>query len=129
MDNHLLSIVERIEALERERRALAEDIRDIYAEAKSAGYAPKVLRAIVAERREDAEARAERLALMDNYRAALGMLADTPLGDAAVKRAEAEPFEVRAARKIKRVFAAHPDVEVRLAPHLEAAVSAQEDAA
>lgn len=129
MDNHLLSIVERIEALEEERRGLAGDIKDIYAEAKSAGYDPKVLRAIVAERREDADERAERLALMDNYRAALGMLAGTPLGDAAVKRAEAEPFEVRAARKIKRAFAVRPDVEVRLAPHLEAAVSAQENAA
>lgn len=129
MDDRLLSIVERIEALEEERRGLAGDIKDIYAEAKSAGYNPKALRAIVAERREDAAERAQRLALLDTYRAALGMLAGTPLGDAALERADAEPFEVRAARKIKRVFAGRPDVEVRLAPHLEAAASAQEDAA
>lgn len=95
MDNRLLSIVERIEALEEERRGLAGDIKDIYAEAKSAGYDPKVLRAIVAERREDAEARAERLALLDTYRAALGMLAGTPLGEAAEARA--------AKRKIDRM--------------------------
>lgn len=87
-DQRLLSIVERIENLEEERRGIGKDIKDIYAEAKSAGYDVKVLRAMIRERAEDAAKRAERLALMDVYRAALGMLADTPLGAAAMDRAQ-----------------------------------------
>lgn len=87
-DQRLLSIVERIENLEEERRGIGKDIKDIYAEAKSAGYDVKVLRAMIRERAEDAAKRAERLALMDVYRAAIGMLADTPLGAAAMDRAQ-----------------------------------------
>lgn len=83
----LSSFVERIERLEEDKRAIAGDIREIYAQAKSAGFEPKIMREVVRERRMKAADRAEREALLDLYRHALGMLADTPLGAAAMERA------------------------------------------
>jgi uncharacterized protein (UPF0335 family) len=80
----LLSIIERIEALEAERKNLAEDVKDIYREAKSAGYDVPVLRLLVKHRAENAAKREEREALLETYLAALGQLADTPLGNAAM---------------------------------------------
>lgn len=83
----LRSLVERIERLEEERRGLGSDIKDIYTEAKSAGFDPAVLKTIVRDRRKDAAEVAEREALMDIYKRALGMIADLPLGRAAIERA------------------------------------------
>ena len=57
----------------------------MFAEAKSAGFDVKVMRKIIAERRRDKDAVDEEQALLDVYRRALGMLADLPLGRAAVK--------------------------------------------
>ena len=85
--DQLRSIVERIERLESEKHALAEDIREVYAEAKSNGYSPKVIRQVVKLRKQDANERAEQEALLDLYLSALGELAGTPLGEAAVERA------------------------------------------
>jgi uncharacterized protein (UPF0335 family) len=82
----LRSIVDRIERLEEERRALAADIKDIYTEAKSAGFEPKVLRALIAERRKEPSDVEEARSMLDIYRDALGQLADTPLGQAAMER-------------------------------------------
>ena len=82
----LRSIVDRIERLEGERKALAEDIKDIYTEAKSAGFDVKALRALIAERRKDAQEAEEQRSLLDIYRDALGQLASTPLGQAAMER-------------------------------------------
>ena len=81
---HLKSIIERIEKLNEEKAALASDIKDIFAEAKSAGYDVKALRAVLADRKTDAKDVEELQNLVDNYKAALGMLADTPLGRAAI---------------------------------------------
>ena len=78
------TFVSRIEVLEAEKRDLAADIKDIYAEAKSAGYNTKALRKVIAERRIDAAKRQELEETMDQYRHALRMLAGTPLGNAAV---------------------------------------------
>ncbi len=85
--DRLRSLVERIERLEEERKALAGDIKDIYAEAKSAGFDTKVLRGTVADRKRDQDELREAEALRDLYRRALGMLGDTPLGEAAVATA------------------------------------------
>jgi len=85
----LKAIVERIERLEEEKKALGDDIRDVYAEAKGNGYDVKALRSIVKIRKQDAAERAEQEAILETYMAALGMLADTPLGKAAVERATA----------------------------------------
>jgi uncharacterized protein (UPF0335 family) len=69
----LKSIVERINRLEDEKKASADDIRDIYAEAKGNGYNPAALRAIVRKQRADAKKAAELQADIDAYMAALGM--------------------------------------------------------
>lgn len=82
----LRSIVDRIDRLMDDRQQLAEDINDIYREAKSQGYDVPALRAVVKARREDAEKRRAFEALVETYMASLGMLADTPLGAAAAAR-------------------------------------------
>lgn len=84
--DQLRSIIERIERLEDERRELAGDIRDIYSEAKSNGYDVKALRTIVRLRKQDADQRREHEAILETYMHALGMLSDTPLGQAALAR-------------------------------------------
>jgi len=89
-NNQLQAIVERIEKLEDERSILAEDIKDIYLEAKSSGYDPKIIKKLVALRKKDPSKLAEEEALLDTYKAALGMLADTPLGRAAMEREQRE---------------------------------------
>ena len=70
--NQLKTVVERIERLEEEKKAIADDIRDVYAEAKGNGYDVKALRAIVRYRKEDAQDRAEREAIFETYLNALG---------------------------------------------------------
>ena len=80
------AFIERIERLEEEKKALADDIRDVYAEAKGNGFNVKALRAIVKLRKQDKDERAEHEAILETYMLALGMLSGTPLGDAAVKR-------------------------------------------
>lgn len=84
--DHLKAFVERVERLEEEKKALADDIRDVYAEAKGNGFDVKALRAIVRLRKQDAQERAEHEAILETYMQALGMLGGTPLGDAAVRR-------------------------------------------
>ena len=69
----LKSLIERIERLEEERGALTGDIREVYAEAKSAGYDTKVMRQIVRLRRMDAADRQEQQALLDVYMRAVGL--------------------------------------------------------
>jgi uncharacterized protein (UPF0335 family) len=67
------SIVERIERLEQEKADLADDIRGIYAEAKSNGFIVPTLRAVIKLRKQDANEREEKQALIDLYLSALGM--------------------------------------------------------
>lgn len=69
----LRSIVERVEKLEEERKELASDIRDIFAEAKSAGFDVKVLRQLIKIRKEEPATVEEAETLLDLYRRALGM--------------------------------------------------------
>ncbi len=69
----LRGLVERIERLEEERKALAGDIKDIYGEAKSAGFDVKVIRQLIRIRRQDANEVQEQETLLDVYRRALGM--------------------------------------------------------
>jgi uncharacterized protein (UPF0335 family) len=82
----LQSIIERIERLEEEKRALSADVADVYAEAKGAGFDVKAIRKIVTMRREDEAKRKEQEAILEVYMNALGMLSDTPLGRAAIAR-------------------------------------------
>ena len=69
----LKSFIERIEKLEEERSALTGDIREVYAEAKSAGYDAKVMRQIVRLRKMDSADRQEQQALLETYMRAVGL--------------------------------------------------------
>lgn len=69
----LRSIVERIERLEEERKALASDIKDIYSEAKSAGFDVKVIRQLIRIRKQEPAEVEEQETLLDVYRRAIGM--------------------------------------------------------
>jgi uncharacterized protein (UPF0335 family) len=69
----LRSIVERVERLEEERKALASDIKDVFTEAKSAGFDVKVVRQILSLRKKDPAEVEEQETLLDLYKRALGM--------------------------------------------------------
>ncbi len=70
----LKSFIERIERLEEEKRALAEDIKEVFAEAKGNGFDVKIMRQIIKIRRTDQDDLDEQEALLDTYMRALGML-------------------------------------------------------
>jgi uncharacterized protein (UPF0335 family) len=72
--DHLKAFIERIERLEEEKKAIADDVRDVYAEAKGSGFDVKALRAIVRLRKQDVDERKEHEAIMETYMHALGML-------------------------------------------------------
>lgn len=74
----LRAIVERIERLEEEKKALSEDIRDVYAEAKANGFDTATLRTVVRLRKQDKAEREEQENLLDLYLRALGMAIDSP---------------------------------------------------
>jgi uncharacterized protein (UPF0335 family) len=69
---HLKSFIERIERLEEEKKAIADDIKDVYAEAKGNGYDVKIMRKIVSIRKQDAAKRQEEEEILDLYLSALG---------------------------------------------------------
>jgi uncharacterized protein (UPF0335 family) len=69
---HLRAFIERIERLNEEKKALAEDIKEVYAEAKGNGFDPKIIRKIVSIRAQEPEKRVEEETLIDLYLAALG---------------------------------------------------------
>lgn len=71
--DELRQFVERFETLEADKKAVAEDQKQLMAEAKARGYDTKVLRRIIAERKRDADAIAEEEAILDLYRSVLGM--------------------------------------------------------
>jgi uncharacterized protein (UPF0335 family) len=72
-DDRLRLLIERVERLEEEKKGIADDIRDVYAEAKAVGYDAKIMREVIKLRRMSPDDRAERDAILDTYRAALGM--------------------------------------------------------
>ena len=72
--DQLKSIIERIERLEEEKKAIADDIRDVYAESKGNGFDVKALRTIVRLRKQDPNERAEEETILETYMHALGML-------------------------------------------------------
>ncbi len=72
-NEHLRSFVERIERLEEEKKALADDIREVYSEAKGTGFDTKVMRQVVRLRKMESADRQEQEAMLDLYLNALGM--------------------------------------------------------
>ena len=73
--DRLRSIVERVERLEDERKALTADVKDIYTEAKSAGFDVKVIRQLIRIRKQEPSEVEEQDALLDLYKHAIGMIA------------------------------------------------------
>lgn len=84
--DRLRSFIERIERLESEKRELAADIKEVYAEAKGTGFDTKTIRRIVKERTRDHDDVEE--ALYALYKRALGEFVSTPLGAAAMRAVE-----------------------------------------
>ena len=72
-DDRLRLLIERIERLEEEKKGIADDIRDVYAEAKAVGYDVKIMRQIVRLRKMQPDDRAEMETILDTYKAALGL--------------------------------------------------------
>jgi uncharacterized protein (UPF0335 family) len=72
--DQLKAIIERVERLEEEKKAIADDIRDVYAEAKGNGFDIKALRTVVRLRKQDKQEREEHEAILDTYLQALGMV-------------------------------------------------------
>lgn len=89
----LRSFVERIERLETEKAGIQSDIAEIKTEAKHAGFDIKTINKILKERKLTPQQIEEEQALLDIYRATLGMLHDTPLGEAARRRLGGKPPE------------------------------------
>jgi len=65
--------IERIETLEQEKRELADQVRDVYAEAKGTGFDGKAMREVIKLRRIDRNSRMEQEAILDTYKTALGL--------------------------------------------------------
>jgi uncharacterized protein (UPF0335 family) len=72
-DDRLRLLIERVERLEEEKKGIADDIKDVYGEAKAVGYDAKIMRQIVRLRKMSADDRAEMEAILDVYKAALGL--------------------------------------------------------
>ena len=72
-DDRLRLLIERVERLEEEKKGIADDIRDTYAEAKATGYDSKIMRQIVRLRKMETHDRQEMEAILDTYKAALGL--------------------------------------------------------
>ncbi len=70
---HLRAFVERIERLEEETKALADDIKDVYGEAKANGFDTRIMRKVVSIRKQDRDKRIEEETILDLYLAALGL--------------------------------------------------------
>jgi uncharacterized protein (UPF0335 family) len=88
----LLRYVDRIENAEADKRAASDVLNGIYAEVKEAGLVPAFLRQVIKERRIEAGIRDAQYALLNSYREALGLFADTPLGEAAMRAGNVTPM-------------------------------------
>jgi len=72
-DDRLRLLIERVERLEEEKKGIGDDIKDVYAEAKAVGYDAKIMRQIVRLRKMKPDDRKEMEAILDVYKAALGL--------------------------------------------------------
>jgi uncharacterized protein (UPF0335 family) len=70
----LRAFIERIERLEEEKKTIADDIKEVFAEAKGTGFDTKAMRTIIRQRKKDQAEREEEESILDLYKAALGMV-------------------------------------------------------
>jgi len=77
--DQLRAFIERIERLEEEKKTIADDIKDVYAEAKGMGFIPAMMKKVIALRKKDEQERMEEEAILDTYLLALGMIAQPDL--------------------------------------------------
>ncbi|MEP0392399.1 MAG: DUF2312 domain-containing protein [Erythrobacter sp.] len=73
-DDRLRLLIERIERLEEEKKGIADDIRDVYAEAKAVGYDTKIMRQVIKLRKMKPDERSEQDMVLETYKSALGMM-------------------------------------------------------
>lgn len=76
--DQLKSFIERIERLEEEKKTIADDIKDVYGEAKGTGFDTKILKKIISIRKQDKDERMEQEAILETYMIALGMVEGPP---------------------------------------------------
>ena len=76
--DQLRAFIERIERLEEEKKTIADDIKDVSAEAKGTGFDTKILKKVIAIRKQDHDERLEQEAILDTYLLALGMIEASP---------------------------------------------------
>ena len=76
--DQLRSFIERIERLEEEKKTIADDIKDVYGEAKGTGFDTKILKKVISIRKQDKDERMEQEAILETYLMALGMLEGAP---------------------------------------------------
>lgn len=76
--DQLRAFIERIERLEEEKKTIADDIKDVYGEAKGCGFDTKILKQVISLRKKDEQERLEEEAILDTYLAALGMIEGPP---------------------------------------------------
>ena len=105
----LKSFIARIENLEAEKREILDDVKSVYAEAKDAGLNVPALKAVIRLRREDFDKRAEQERIIEEYMAALGMLASLPLGQSAIARAAPIPAKLPETDTSRPPFHPPPD--------------------
>lgn len=79
--DQLRAFVERVERLEEEKKAISDDIKDVYGEAKAMGFDVKILRQVVRLRKQEPHEREEQEAILDLYMHALGMVASGPAAE------------------------------------------------
>lgn len=72
-DDRLRLLIERVERLDEEKRGISDDIKDVFAEAKAVGYDTRAMKEVIKLRRLDPDTRAEREAILDLYKSALGL--------------------------------------------------------
>ena len=84
--DQLKSIIERVEKLQEEKHGITADISEVFLEARANGFDVKAIKQIIKIRSLDASEREEQEAILDTYLHALGMLFDTPLGQAAMAK-------------------------------------------
>ena len=70
--DQLRLFIERIERLEEEKKGIADDVKDVYSEAKANGYDPKIMRMVVRLRKMESHTRQEQDAILETYRSAIG---------------------------------------------------------